>query len=98
MIDLISILVLFYNVDGLEMESELQLPAAQCQAAERAISSAIAGEGGPTVELWNGAKVPVQRSSCMHACVTEDGLPDLDVMAALEPEQNPQGMPVIRLN
>ena len=35
MTDLISILVLFYSVQGIEMESEMPLASAQCEAAQQ---------------------------------------------------------------
>ena len=81
--ELISILVLFYTVQGVEMELEMPLPYAQCEAAERGISVAAGRKGGPSVELWNGKKVPVKGASCLHACVTEDALPDLELISAL---------------
>ena len=81
--ELISILILFYTVQGVEMESEMPLPSAQCEAAERGITAAVGGKGGPRVELWNGRKVPVKAASCLHACVTEDILPDLDLISDL---------------
>lgn len=88
MTDLISILVLFYSVQGIEMESEMPLASAQCEAAQRGIAAAIQTNGdkrknGPSVELWNGQRVPVQAASCLHACVTEDGLPDLELLARI---------------
>ena len=96
--ELISILVLFYSVQGVEMESEMPLPYAQCEAAERTISSAASGRGGPTVELWNGKKVPVEAASCLHACVTEDGLPDLELISALPDSEHEAETPRLLLN
>ena len=81
--ELVSILILFYTVQGVQMESEMPIPAAQCEAAEAAILKSVGKKGGPSVELWNGKKVPVRKASCLHACVTEDGLPDLELISAL---------------
>lgn len=81
--ELVSILILFYTVQGVPMESEMPIAAAQCDAAERAISAAVGKKDGPSVELMNGKKVPVRSASCLHACITEIGMPDLELMSAL---------------
>ena len=96
--ELISILVLFYTVQGIEMELEMPLPYAQCEAAERGISAAAGRKSGPSVELWNGKKVPVKAASCMHACVTEDILPELEVISALPAGRDIENPRRTRLN
>lgn len=96
--EIVSILVLFYTVQGVAMESEMPLPYAQCEAAERGIAAAVGRKGGPSVELWNGKKVPVKGASCLHACVTEDILPEMELISDLPVGHDDHGPDQIRVN
>ncbi len=79
--DLLSVLILTYTVSGHSHESEIEMHHAQCMAAQTTLSRAIKGprQGRPTVELHNGARVPVESASCLMAC-TVDGLEPLDTL------------------
>ena len=91
MTEFLSILVLTYMAGGEMIESEMQLPHAQCMAAERVISKAAAEPGGPVVEMWNGDKVPVRSATCIHGCPADAMADNWDLSAPLATTSEGQG-------
>ena len=79
--DLISVLIITYIVGGEVFENEIEVRHSGCMAAAEIIPLQPMADR-PTIELMDGARVPVLSATCLPACMA-DGEP-LELIALAE--------------
>lgn len=69
--DMISVLLITYVLQGQTHESEVQMPHSVCMQAGAGITRAIETDEGPTVELMDGTRVKVETATCVPGCFAD---------------------------
>ncbi len=85
--DLISILIITHLASGVPVQSEVPMVHAQCMAASKALSAAIAGprKSRPMVEMYSGRMAPMIEAVCLPACIPDSlGFEPLELIAKAE--------------